>query len=259
VAPSIPTLRMERSLWRSGAQRVVGVDECGMGSLCAAVVAAACLPPVNCRRIPGVRDSKTLSARQRERLAVEIRRRTLVAVGAASVAEIDRLNIYHASHLAMRRALRRLGAYDHVLVDGRRIADFEDVGPHTAVVDGDALCYAIACASIVAKVTRDRLLARLALRHPGYGWERNAGYSTREHLLALRTLGPTPHHRHSFAPTRLDGAEQVELPLEAVVVAEVEHVAAEVDRIPVPEGEQAPAAEGEHLAVEPEHALVAGS
>ncbi len=143
----------------------------------------------------------------------------MVAVGAASVAEIDRINIYHASHLAMRRALRRIGAYDHVLVDGRRIAGFDDVGPHTAVVDGDALCYAIACASVVAKVTRDRLLARLALRHPGYGWERNAGYSTREHLEALRTLGVTPHHRRSFAPSRSCGAEQGVLDLDGIVVS----------------------------------------
>lgn len=226
VAPCIPTLRMERSLWQSGARRVVGVDECGMGSLCSAVVAAACLLPPNCRRIAGVRDSKTLSARQRERLAAEIRRRTIVAVGAASVAEIDRLNIYHASHLAMRRALRRIGDYDHVLVDGRRIAGFDDVGPHTAVIDGDALCYAIACASVVAKVTRDRLLARLALRHPGYGWERNAGYSTREHLEALRTLGVTPHHRRSFAPARSGGADQVELDLDGVAVAPLGELAA---------------------------------
>jgi ribonuclease HII len=226
VAPSIPTLRMERSLWQSGARRVVGVDECGMGSLCSAVVAAACLLPPNCRRIAGVRDSKTLSARQREKLAAEIRRRTIVAVGAASVPEIDRLNIYHASHLAMRRALRRIGDYDHVLVDGRRIAGFDDVGPHTAVIDGDALCYAIACASVVAKVTRDRLLARLAVRHPGYGWERNAGYSTREHLEALRTLGVTPHHRRSFAPARSGGAEQVELDLDGVGVAPLGELAA---------------------------------
>jgi ribonuclease HII len=226
VAPSIPTLRMERSLWQSGARRVVGVDECGMGSLCSAVVAAACLLPPNCRRIAGVRDSKTLSARQREKLAAEIRRRTIVAVGAASVPEIDRLNIYHASHLAMRRALRRIGDYDHVLVDGRRIAGFDDVGPHTAVIDGDALCYAIACASVVAKVTRDRLLARLAARHPGYGWERNAGYSTREHLEALRTLGVTPHHRRSFAPARSGGAEQVELDLDGVGVAPLGELAA---------------------------------
>lgn len=199
-----PTLRAERSLWRSGLSRIAGVDECGVGSLCGPVVAAACIIRHNCHRIDGVRDSKTLSAGQRERLAGEIRRRVVaVAVGAASVEEIDRINIYHATHLAMRRALRRVAPYDHVLVDGRRIVGFDDVGPHTTIVDGDSSSYAIACASVVAKVTRDRLLARLAKFHPGYGWEHNAGYSTREHLDAIVALGVTPHHRRSFAPARL--------------------------------------------------------
>lgn len=219
VGAMVPTLRVEWALWRQGKLRVVGVDECGVGSLCGPVVAAACLLPPRCRRIAGVRDSKTLTAAQRERLAAEIRRRCLaVGVGAASAQEIDRLNIYRATHLAMRRALRRVEPYDHVLVDGRRIATFDDVGPHTEIVDGDASSYAIACASIIAKVTRDRLLARLAARHPGYGWEHNAGYSTAEHLDAIRRLGVTPHHRRSFAPARrlLDG-EQVDLPLAAEV------------------------------------------
>ena len=104
-------------------------------------------------------------------------------VGAASVAEIERLNIYHASHLAMRRALARIDGYDHVLVDGRKIVGFQDqVGPYTSIVDGDASSYAIACASIIAKVTRDRLMANLAARYPGYGWEKNAGYTTRSHV-----------------------------------------------------------------------------
>ena len=105
----------------------MGVDEVGTGALCAPVVAAAVLVRPNTRKIPGVRDSKTLSLRQREALVAEIQRRSLAwGVGAASVAEIERLNIYHASHLAMRRALRRVGAYDHVLVDGRKIVGFED-------------------------------------------------------------------------------------------------------------------------------------
>ena len=143
------------------------------------------------RPIPGVRDSKTLSAAQREALAPLIRGRALaVGVGAASVAEIDRLNIYHATHLAMSRALARVGDHDHVLVDGHRIAGFErEVGPYEAIVDGDALVYSIACASIVAKVVRDRMMARLAARYPGYGWERNAGYATAEHRAAMRRSG----------------------------------------------------------------------
>jgi ribonuclease HII len=231
MAPRIPTLRRERALWQSGAGRVAGVDEVGVAPACGPVVAAAVILRPNSRRIPGVRDSKTLSAAQREALAPEIRRRALaVGVGAASVAEIDRLNIYHATHLAMRRALARLGGHDHVLVDGLRIAGFEaDVGPYDAIVDGDGLVYSIACASIVAKVVRDGLMARLAERHPGYGWERNAGmarlaerhpgygwernagYATREHRLAMAELGVTAFHRRSFITTRraIEGVEQL--------------------------------------------------
>ena len=137
-----------------------------MGALCAPVVAAAVLGRPNTRKIPGVRDSKTLSARQREALVDEIKRRSLAfGVGAASVAEIDRINIRNASHLAMRRAMARIPGYDHVLVDGLKIAGFEEhIGPYTAIVDGDMHSYAIACASVVAKVTRDRLMVRLAAR-----------------------------------------------------------------------------------------------
>ena len=181
------------------------------------VVAAAVIMRPDCKRIPGVRDSKTLSVAQRERLAAIIRRRALaVGVGAASVVEIDRLNIYHATHLAMRRAIDRVGERDHVLVDGLRIRGFEaEVGPYTAIVDGDALCYSIACASVVAKVVRDRLMTRLAARHPGYGWERNAGYATAEHRAAMEELGLTPFHRRSFITAQrvLFGGEQVELEL----------------------------------------------
>jgi len=137
-----------------------------------------------------------------------------VGVGAASVGEIDRINIYHATHLAMRRALRRLGGYDHVLVDGRAIKDFDDVGEHTTIVKGDATSYAIACASIVAKTTRDHLLRLLAARHPGYGWDRNAGYASREHLDAIDALGLTPYHRRSFRAARIALGEQVELALD---------------------------------------------
>ena len=129
MAVIVPTLRWERPLWRDGATRVVGVDEVGVAPTCGAVVAAAVIMPPNCHRIPGVRDSKTLSAAQRERLAPVIRRRAIaIGVGAASVADIDQLNIYHATHLAMRRAIARLGGHDHVLVDGNRIADFERAG-----------------------------------------------------------------------------------------------------------------------------------
>lgn len=200
MAPIVPTLRWERPLWRAGMSRIAGVDEVGVAPTCGAVVAAAVIMPANCHRIAGVRDSKTLSAAQRERLAPVIRRRAVaVGVGAASVADIDRLNIYHATHLAMRRAIARLGGHDHVLVDGLRIADFEaEVGPYTAIVDGDARVYSIACASVVAKTIRDRMMDRLAVRYPEYGWERNAGYATREHRAAIRRHGLTPHHRQSW-------------------------------------------------------------
>ena len=125
--------------------------------------------------------------------------RSRSGVGAASVADIDRLNIYHATHLAMRRAIARLGGHDHVLVDGLRIADFEaQVGPYTAIVDGDARVYSIACASVIAKTVRDRMMHNLAVRYPEYGWDRNAGYATREHRDAIRAHGLTPHHRKSW-------------------------------------------------------------
>jgi len=176
-----------------------------MGALCAPVFAAAVLVKPNCHKIAGVRDSKTLSAGQRDRVVGQIKKRVLAwGVGAASVAEIERLNIYHASHLAMRRALGRIEDFDHVLVDGRKIVGFEhQVGPYTSIVDGDASSYAIACASIIAKVTRDRLMTNLAARYPGYGWERNAGYTTRSHVTALRELGLTPHHRRTYARIRM--------------------------------------------------------
>jgi ribonuclease HII len=178
----------------------VGVDEVGMGALCAPVFAAAVLVRPHTRKIVGVRDSKSLTPRQRERVVEEIKRRSLAwGVGAASVAEIERLNVRNATHLAMRRALRHIPGYDHVLVDGLKIRGFEEhVGPYTAIVDGDVSSYAIACASIVAKVARDRLMTRLALRYPGYGWEHNAGYATRDHVAGLHELGLTPFHRRTY-------------------------------------------------------------
>jgi ribonuclease HII len=199
-----PHLRAEHALWRDGKRLVVGVDEVGMGALCAPVFAAAVLVRPHTRKIAGVRDSKTLSALQRARVVDEVKRRSLAwGVGAASVAEIERLNIRNATHLAMRRALRRIGTYDHVLVDGLKIRGFEEhIGPYTAIVDGDASSYAIACASVVAKVARDRLMARLALRYPGYGWEHNAGYATADHVAGLRELGVTRVHRRTYQRIR---------------------------------------------------------
>ena len=216
MAARVPTYRFERDLWRDGAIRIVGVDEVGVAPTCGAVVAAAVVMKPHARRIPGVRDSKTLSPGQRDRLAPIIRRRAIaIGVGAASVREIDTINIYHATHLAMRRAIARVGGHDHVLVDGNRIAGFEAaVGPYSAIVDGDAKCYTIACASIVAKVIRDRMMALLAARYPGYGWERNQGYATQEHRDAIRRLGLTPFHRRSFlALQRTLAGDQISLDL----------------------------------------------
>jgi ribonuclease HII len=224
MAPRIPTLRFERDHWRDGAVRVVGIDEVGVAPTCGAVVAAAVIMRPHAHRIPGVRDSKTLSAGQRQRLAPLIRRRAVaVGLGAASVREIDTINIYHATHLAMRRAVARLGGHDHVLVDGNRIAGFEAaVGPYTAIVDGDAKCYTIACASIVAKVVRDRMMTLLSARYPGYGWERNQGYATLEHRQAIRRLGLTPFHRRSFlALQRTLAGDQISLDLFDEAVASI--------------------------------------
>ncbi|MBA2382705.1 MAG: ribonuclease HII [Chloroflexi bacterium] len=200
MAVIVPTLRHERRLWNNGLTRVAGVDEVGVAPTCGAVVAAAVIMRPGCHRIPGVRDSKTLSMAQRERLAPMIRTRAVaVGVGAASVREIDQLNIYHATHLAMRRAIARLGGHEHVMVDGNRIAGFErHVGPYSNIVDGDAKVYSIACASVVAKVVRDRMMTRLAARYPGYGWEHNQGYATLDHRKAIRAMGLTPFHRRSF-------------------------------------------------------------
>jgi len=164
------------------------------------VVAAAVVFPIGVKPIRGLDDSKVLSAAQREKFAVKIRERAFAfAVGAASVREIDRLNIRRASILAMGRALRRLRlAPSHVLIDGLPCPELGCA--HEAIVDGDARCHSIAAASVIAKVLRDALMDRLAARHPGYFWETNKGYATPEHLDAIQRLGPTRHHRYSFEP-----------------------------------------------------------
>ena len=191
---------VERELRSAGGLLIAGVDEVGRGPLAGPVVACAIVMRPDAPTIQGVDDSKVLTAAERVALASKILKRAIcVGLGAASVREIDRLNIYHASTLAIRRAIGKLTiAPQHVLIDGKPIRTLGI--EHRAVVDGDATCYAIACASIVAKVTRDRLMASLARRHPGYLWERNAGYSTPAHLTALQTVGPTVHHRKNFAP-----------------------------------------------------------
>src|SRR5688572_25843071 len=162
----------ERDLRASVGPLIAGVDEVGRGPLAGPVVACAVIMPPDVRAIAGVDDSKRLTALQRLRLAGLIRRRAIcVSLGAASAREIDRWNIYHATTLAIRRALGRLvSPPDHVVLDGRAIRALGV--PHTAIVGGDARCYSIACASIIAKVTRDRVMKALAKRYPTYGWER---------------------------------------------------------------------------------------
>ncbi len=190
--------------------RVAGVDEAGRGPLAGPVVAAAV---VLGRRVPRglaplLDDSKALSAEQRDLAYAALRRaqaagQVEIGIGAASVAEIARLNILHAAMLAMRRAVVRLSAPpDLALIDGN-VAPPALPCPHRCVIGGDALCLSIAAASIIAKVTRDRAMARLDVRLPGYGWADNAGYSTPGHRAALRLLGVSRHHRLEFGAVRL--------------------------------------------------------
>jgi ribonuclease HII len=193
---------IERDLRTEHGPLIAGVDEVGRGPLAGPVVACAVVMPPERRAMPGINDSKQLSAKQREKVVGKILANAIgIGIGAASVREIDRFNILQASVLAMRRALRRLPVTpNHVVVDGRALRTLEIT--HTAVIHGDARCYSIACASIVAKITRDRVMRALASRYPGYRWEENVGYSTAFHLRGIAEHGITPHHRRSFLPCR---------------------------------------------------------
>ncbi|MDR5867201.1 ribonuclease HII [Halomonas koreensis] len=182
-------------------ERLAGIDEVGRGPLVGPVVAAAViLDPRD--PIDGLTDSKKLTAKRREALDGEIRARALAfAVAEAGPEEIDALNIYHATHLAMRRAIDALApAPEHLLVDGNRLPGHHV--PGQAVVKGDLRHPAIAAASILAKVARDAGMLALDARHPDYGFARHKGYPTREHLAALERLGALPEHRRSFAPVK---------------------------------------------------------
>ena len=197
-------LDYERGFWSRGLSGVAGVDEAGRGPLAGPVMAAA----VVLRKgfgVEGADDSKRVSREEREEVARRIREQAVaVTVGAASAREIDEINILRATARAMERAIGRLPREpDHVVVDGLPVRDL--AWEHQAVVGGDALVHSVACASIVAKVCRDRLMTRLARRYPEYGWERNMGYGTEEHRAAIRRVGPSPHHRLTF------GLEQLEL------------------------------------------------
>lgn len=185
---------------------VCGVDEAGRGPLAGPVVAAAVI--LDRRRLPrslrdGLDDSKKLSAEEREEYAAILRRSACtIGVGAASAAEIDRINILRATLTAMCRAVAALKTMPAIaLIDGNVPPPLPC--PVETVIGGDGLSFSIAAASIIAKTTRDRLMKQLAQRYAGYGWETNVGYATEEHRAALAALGPTPHHRRSFAPLQL--------------------------------------------------------
>ncbi|MBT5038515.1 MAG: ribonuclease HII [Rhodospirillaceae bacterium] len=184
--------------------RVAGIDEAGRGPWAGPVHAAAVIfagggPPL--KMAARINDSKQLSASQREALYPELFDVAKIGIGTASVDEIDTLNILAASHLAMARALKALGnPPDAALVDGNRAPELPCIV--RCVVKGDSKSLSIAAASIIAKVTRDRHMTELAAHHPGYAWERNFGYGTKQHREGLARLGVTAHHRRSFKPIR---------------------------------------------------------
>lgn len=203
------TLQYEKQAWASGARLVAGVDEVGRGCIFGPVVAAAVILEPD-YRIRGLRDSKLIDEKTREELAERIREHAIAwAVAAVDVARIDQLNIYHASLLAMRKAVSMLKpAPDHLLVDAARI---DWTCTQTSIIHGDALSASIAAASIIAKVTRDEMMRRWDPVYPEYDLASNKGYQSPKHLAALRAHGPTPLHRLSFAPVENCEIEQGEL------------------------------------------------
>ena len=177
---------------------IIGVDEVGRGPLAGPVISAAII--LNKEKIPeGINDSKKLSKKKREVINEELISQHKFAIGIASVEEIDKINILQASLLAMKRAVLNLNIKPQtILVDGNKLPDLEyNMYP---IIKGDSKSISIAAASIIAKVYRDKLMQDLSLQYPGYYWEKNSGYGTKQHLLALNNLGVTPIHRKSFAP-----------------------------------------------------------
>ena len=224
-------------------QPLAGVDEAGCAPLAGPVVAGACI--LNRNKFPrGIDDSKNLPLEKREALYAKLVKCSAWGVGVVSVEEIDTINIYWARMLAMTRAVEALGIEPAwVLVDGNACPKWQR--PSKAIVDGDAKCRSIGAASIIAKVTRDRIMAEHAREYPGYGWETNRGYPTPDHRRALRELGPTPLHRRSFGLVRemIASAAQPELtleitgsesseshlpPVESVPIDVTQHIVAEV-------------------------------
>lgn len=199
-----PSYAFELAAGAGAARRVAGVDEAGRGALAGPVVAAAVI--LDPQRLPrglrgAIRDSKQLSPRQRERLAEQLLACAEVGIGQSGAAEIDRFGVARATLAAMASAVEALPQPpDVALIDGPLLPVLACEA--RAIIGGDHLCLSIAAASIIAKVTRDRIMTLLAMRYPGYGWEHNAGYGTPAQLAALVQLGPVPPHRRSFAPLR---------------------------------------------------------
>ena len=195
-------LRFEQDLWATGLVRVAGVDEAGMSPLAGPVYAAAVVFTPG-SRIADVDDSKKLDAKERERLAIEIKSTAAAwAVGIATVEEIDTINIYWAGLLAMQRAVEGLGAApQHLLIDARRLKDLPI--PQERIIKGDARSLSIAAASILAKTARDAFMKELDGRYPGYGFAKHKGYPVKAHVAALTRLGACEAHRRSFGPVRV--------------------------------------------------------
>ncbi|MEX1118253.1 MAG: ribonuclease HII [Terrimicrobiaceae bacterium] len=189
----------EETFWGAGSLRVAGIDEAGRGPLAGPVVAAAVIF-VERLPVPGLDDSKKLTAARRNQLYGFLTNQPGIewAVAVLDSAEIDRLNILAATHVAMAQAVAKLSAVDHALVDGLPVKGLPV--PHTALVRGDAFSLSIAAASVIAKVTRDQLMQQCHALYPQYGFDRHKGYPTADHLAKLTTHGPSPIHRHSFSP-----------------------------------------------------------
>jgi len=217
AAKAIDRFEFERAWWSRGATSVAGVDEAGRGPLAGPVVAAAVVFP-NARshsgfdeRLRDLNDSKQLAKTQREEFYAVLTSLPEVryAISIVDAAMIDHLNILRATHRAMNEALAQLQPQpEHVLVDGKPVKSM--TLPHTAIVKGDSLSYSIAAASVLAKVTRDRMMLEFEEKFPGYGFAEHKGYGTPQHLAAIAELGPCPIHRRSFAPFK---PAQAELPL----------------------------------------------
>ena len=204
----VPDFSYEEKYKEQGLRHIIGIDEAGRGPLAGPVVAAAVILPSE-NTLAGLNDSKKLTAKKREQIYEEIMGNPAVlhAVGIVEPAEIDELNILRATHLAMRKAAEGLQiVVDICLIDGLPVKNFPY--PQEAIVKGDGKCLSIAAASIVAKVTRDRIMKEYSLLYPEYGFEKHSGYGTKAHMEALNKYGPTPIHRRSFAPVA-----QASLPL----------------------------------------------